>query len=707
MIAQDMRGSGVHAAMLARQGIISEQDCADILSGLASIADDLSSGALTIDPAAEDVHTFVEQTLTARIGDAGKRLHTGRSRNDQVALDIRLTLRDYSKTLQAYIVELVRVLCKKAAENTASVMPGYTHLQRAQPITFGHALMAYASMLLRDLDRFADATARMDSQCPLGSGALAGTTYPLDRDFTAEKLGFAAPCANSLDGVSDRDFCIELASAISICMMHLSRLSEEIILWCSWEFKFIELDDAFTTGSSIMPQKKNPDVTELIRGKTGRVYGDLNTLLVMMKGLPLAYNKDMQEDKEAIFDAVDTLELCLKTITPMLDTMKTLPANMRRAAAKGFINATDCADYLTKKGMPFRDAYKLTGCMVSDCIAADKTLEELTLTQFQTYSPLFGADIYDAIDLVHCCEGRTSYGGPSAASVEKQIALATARLDAWEEDVHERAKVINSADLAFLRLPDAASKEVMPLLRPDVKVLDTSTAFRTDAAWDYGFPELKGQKAKIQNSYRVAVPGCYASGFISIARPLVELGLVPQSYPFSCTGISGYSGGGKKMIADYESPDRPAHSKLDAPKSYGLSLGHKHLPEMQKISGLAHTPMFVPVVCDYYCGMQVLVPLDLTLAGTTAEAVAAALADYYKDAATVKVHGLNEPLPENGLYSNAMAGTDRMELYLTVNAAGDQMMLVSLFDNLGKGSSGAAVQCMNLMLGLEETKGLE
>ena len=258
-------------------------------------------------------------------------------------------------------------------------------------------------MLLRDLDRFADATARMDAQCPLGSGALAGTTYPLDRQFTAEKLGFAAPCANSLDGVSDRDFCIEL-------------------------------DDAFTTGSSIMPQKKNPDVTELIRGKTGRVYGDLNTLLVMMKGLPLAYNKDMQEDKEAIFDAVDTLELCLKTITPMLDTMKTLPANMRRAAAKGFINATDCADYLTKKGMPFRDAYKLTGCMVSDCIAADKTLEELTLTQFQSYSPLFGADIYDAIDLVHCCEGRTSYGGPSAASVEKQIALATARLDAWEEE---------------------------------------------------------------------------------------------------------------------------------------------------------------------------------------------------------------------------------------------------------------------------------
>ena len=430
MIAQDMKGSGVHAAMLARQGIISEADCEAILGGLASIADDLASGALEIDPAAEDVHTFVEQTLTARIGDAGKRLHTGRSRNDQVALDIRLTLRDESVRLQGLIAGLVRVICKKAGENTASVMPGYTHLQRAQPVTFGHALMAYAWMLLRDLGRFVDATRRMDSQCPLGSGALAGTTYPLDRAFTAEKLGFAAPCPNSMDGVSDRDFCIELAAAIATCMMHLSRLSEEIILWCSWEFKFIELDDAFTTGSSIMPQKKNPDVTELIRGKTGRVYGDLNTLLVMMKGLPLAYNKDMQEDKEAIFDAVDTLSLCLTTITPMLDTMRTLPANMRRAAAAGFINATDCADYLTRKGMPFRDAYKLTGQMVADCIAQNKVLEELTLDTFKGYSPLFEQDIFEAIDLVHCCEGRTSYGGPGAASVKGQIAQAEAALAA-------------------------------------------------------------------------------------------------------------------------------------------------------------------------------------------------------------------------------------------------------------------------------------
>lgn len=421
MIAQDMRGSGVHAAMLAKQGIISEKDCEDILSGLASIADDLASGALTIDPNAEDVHTFVEQTLTARIGDAGKRLHTGRSRNDQVALDIRLTLRDYSHTLQAYIVELVKVICRKAAENTTAVMPGYTHLQRAQPITFGHALMAYAWMLLRDLQRFEDATARMDAQCPLGSGALAGTTYPLDRQFTAEKLGFAAPCPNSLDGVSDRDFCIELANAISICMMHLSRLSEEIILWCSWEFKFIELDDAFTTGSSIMPQKKNPDVAELLRGKTGRVYGSLITLLTVMKGLPLAYNKDMQEDKECVFDAIDTVELCLPVFTAMLDTLTVRKENMRRAAAGGFINATDCADYLVKKGMPFREAYLIVGRLVSQCIRAGETLDTLSLKDFKAVSKVFDEDVYQALELRTCVNGRKVCGGPAADSVRVQI----------------------------------------------------------------------------------------------------------------------------------------------------------------------------------------------------------------------------------------------------------------------------------------------
>ena len=402
MIEQDIQGSLVHSAMLGRQGIISRQDVDDIHKGLHSILDDLHSGALEIDPNAEDVHTFVEQTLTARVGDAGKRLHTGRSRNDQVALDIRLNLREASLHLQGQIKELILTICDQAEKSSSYVMPGYTHLQRAQPVTFGHQLMAYAWMLLRDLGRMQAATARMDAECPLGSGALAGTTYPLDRFYTAQELGFAAPCGNSIDGVSDRDFCIELTSAMATCMMHLSRLSEEIILWCSWEFKFIELDDAFTTGSSIMPQKKNPDVTELIRGKTGRVYGDLNTLLVMMKGIPLAYDK--------------------ATMTP-------LPANMRRAAAKGFINATDCADYLTKKGMPFRDAYKCTGTMVGACIRADKTLEELTLDEFKQYSDLFEADIYDAIDLTHCCEGRTSYGGPTQASVLKQIADVKSKIN--------------------------------------------------------------------------------------------------------------------------------------------------------------------------------------------------------------------------------------------------------------------------------------
>ena len=432
MYREDITGSMAHAAMLGAQHILPQADADAIIDALQGILDDIDHGALTFDPACEDIHMFVEQVLTARIGDLGKKLHTARSRNDQVALDLRMYLRSETKDIIALTKDVLAALVEQAKAHKGDILPGYAHLQRAQPITFGHALMAYAWMLLRDLQRFEDATARMDAQCPLGSGALAGTTYPLDRQFTAEKLGFAAPCPNSLDGVSDRDFCIELANAISICMMHLSRLSEEIILWCSWEFKFIELDDAFTTGSSIMPQKKNPDVTELIRGKTGRVYGDLNTLLVMMKGIPLAYNKDMQEDKEAIFDAVDTLELCLKTVTPMLDTMKTLPANMRRAAAKGFINATDCADYLTKKGMPFRDAYKLTGCMVSDCISKDKTLEELTLDEFKGYSALFENDIYDAIDLIKCCEGRTSYGGPSEASVKKQIELASAQLGAWE-----------------------------------------------------------------------------------------------------------------------------------------------------------------------------------------------------------------------------------------------------------------------------------
>ncbi len=432
MLRQDIAGSLAHSAMLAKQGIITAADRDAIHAGLNSILADVKSGALPIDPAAEDVHTFVEQTLTERIGPAGKRLHTGRSRNDQVTLDIRLWLREACAGLQSQLTDLIGALCRQAEGAAGYVMPGYTHLQRAQPVTFGHQLMAYAWMLLRDKGRLADAVRRMDAECPLGSGALAGTTYPLDRFATAAALGFDAPCANSIDGVSDRDFCLEITAALSICMMHLSRLSEEIILWCSWEFRFIELDDAFTTGSSIMPQKKNPDVTELIRGKTGRVYGDLNTLLTMMKGLPLAYDKDMQEDKEAVFDAVDTLALCLKTLTPMLTTMTPQPANMRAAAAKGFINATDCADYLAKKGLPFRDAYKCTGTLVAYCQQHGKTLEELTLEEFRAYSPLFDADVYAAIDLTACCEGRASYGGPARASVLAQIEAVQKKLEALD-----------------------------------------------------------------------------------------------------------------------------------------------------------------------------------------------------------------------------------------------------------------------------------
>ena len=364
MYKEDIEGSIAHATMLGAAGIIDKGESEKICAELEKIEKDIETGALHIDPDAEDIHTFIEGELTARIGDAGKRLHTGRSRNDQVALDVRLTLRKECAGLMEQLKELINVLCDQAEEYADTVMPGYTHLQRAQPITFGHHLMAYAEMFLRDIGRMQDALKRMDV-CPLGSGALAGTTYPLDRDLTAKLLGFSGVSRNSLDGVADRDFCAEIAAAISLAMVHLSRFSEEIILWCSWEFKFIELDDAFSTGSSIMPQKKNPDITELIRGKSGRVFGDLMALLTMMKGLPLAYNKDMQEDKEAVFDAVDTLRLCLTPFIPMLKTMRVLKENMRAAAAKGFINATDCADYLVaSKGLPFRDAYKITGELV-------------------------------------------------------------------------------------------------------------------------------------------------------------------------------------------------------------------------------------------------------------------------------------------------------------------------------------------------------
>lgn len=427
MYRHDIQGSIAHATMLGDCGIISKEDSSLIIQGLKEILADLDSGKLEFDPNAEDIHMFVEAELTKRYGAVGKRLHTSRSRNDQVALDLRLYLRDEIAEIRTLVHRLAVVLVQLAEQHTETVMPGYTHLQRAQPVTFAHHLMAYVQMLLRDLGRLDDTNKRMNV-CPLGSGALAGTTYPINREQTAALLGFDAPMANSLDGVSDRDYCIELANAISIIMMHLSRFSEEIILWCSWEFKFIELDDAYATGSSIMPQKKNPDITELIRGKTARVYGDLNTLLTMMKGLPLAYNKDMQEDKEAIFDAVDTVKLCIGTCIPMVETMRVCTENMRAAAAKGFINATDCADYLVKKGMPFRDAYKISGTLVARCIQEGKTLETLPLESFQELSPLFTEDVYTAISLETCVKGRISQGGPSPEAVAKQIAAAKALL---------------------------------------------------------------------------------------------------------------------------------------------------------------------------------------------------------------------------------------------------------------------------------------
>lgn len=420
MAQHDIQGSIAHATMLGRQGIIEPAEAELIVQGLEGIARDLQTGALAIDPTAEDIHMFVEAELTCRLGDTGKRLHTARSRNDQVALDIRLYLRDQCQEIHALLLSYLDALTDQAAQHLESVMPGYTHLQRAQPITFAHHLMAYAQMALRDLQRLEQTQARMNIM-PLGSGALAGTTYPIDRQLVKTLLAFDTVSANSLDGVSDRDFCIELASDISLIMMHLSRLSEEIILWCSWEFKFIELDDAFATGSSIMPQKKNPDVTELIRGKSGRVFGDLITLLTMMKGLPLAYNKDMQEDKEAIFDAVDTVKLCLSTLIPLLQTMRVNKENMRAAAAKGFINATDCADYLVKKGMPFRDAYKITGQLVAQCIAKQLTLETLPLADYQAASPVFDEDVYQTIALETCVKERKVEGGPSPEAVQKQI----------------------------------------------------------------------------------------------------------------------------------------------------------------------------------------------------------------------------------------------------------------------------------------------
>ena len=417
---EDITGSLAHAKMLGECGIISQEDVTAITEGLKGILADVEAGKVEFTADNEDIHMNVEALLTARIGDAGKRLHTARSRNDQVALDFRMYVREQIPVIVDQLLELETVLCKQAKQYQTAVMPGYTHLQRAQPISFAQHLMAYANMFARDITRLEDCKKRLN-ECPLGSGALAGTTYPIDRWETAQDLGFDAPMSNSLDGVSDRDYALELMSALSILMMHLSRFSEVVILWCSWEFKFIELDDAYATGSSILPQKKNPDVAELVRGKTGRVYGDLMSLLTAMKGLPLAYNKDMQEDKEPVFDAIDTVEMCVPVFTAMLDTMTVRTDNMRKAAGKGFINATDCADYLTKKGMPFRDAYTVTGHLVAACTAQGKTLEELTLEELKAVSDLFEEDVYDAINLENCMALRNSYGGPAVSETTRQI----------------------------------------------------------------------------------------------------------------------------------------------------------------------------------------------------------------------------------------------------------------------------------------------
>ncbi len=420
MYKEDILGSIAHATMLGAKGIIPLEDSHLIIDTLGEILNDIEEGKLEFDSEAEDIHMFVEAELTKRIGDVGKRLHTSRSRNDQVALDIRLYLRNKTNELIAKIKELLKVIVKLAENNKKTIMPGYTHLQRAQPITFSNHMLAYAFMLERDLSRFSDSIKRMNYS-PLGSCALAGTTYDIDRNMVAKALDFDGIVRNSLDGVSDRDFCVEIANSVAISMMHLSRLSEEIIMWSSWEFKFIELDDAYSTGSSIMPQKKNPDICELIRGKTGRVYGDLITLLTMLKGLPLAYNKDMQEDKEAIFDSIETLSMCLDIINPMLDTMRINKENMYKAAQKGFINATDLADYLVKKGMPFRSAYKISGSIVYYCIENNLVLEDVKLDKYKEYSDLFDNDVYEYINLENCTFKRTSKGASSIDSVNEQI----------------------------------------------------------------------------------------------------------------------------------------------------------------------------------------------------------------------------------------------------------------------------------------------
>ena len=422
MYKEDILGSLAHVKMLGKQGIIPAKDSEKIVNGLNEILKRMENGVIHIDNSSEDIHSFIESTLTYYIGDEGKKLHTGRSRNDQVALDTKLYVKKYLIVVANELLNLQTVILNKAKENINTIMPGYTHMQKAQPITFAHHIMAYAEMLKRDYGRLLDCYERMN-EMPLGSGALATSTYPIDRNFVSNELGFNKPTVNSIDSVSDRDYAIEALSALSLIMMHLSRFSEEVILWCTDEFNFVELDDAYSTGSSIMPQKKNPDVAELVRGKTGRVYGDLMTLLTVMKGIPLAYNKDMQEDKEALFDGLDTVLISIQTFTGMLDTMKIKKDVMKKAASGGFTNATDVADYLVKKGEAFRNAHEIVGKIVLYCIDENKAIDDLSLDEFKSFSPFFEEDVYKAIDLITCVEERSVMGGPSSSSVQSQISL--------------------------------------------------------------------------------------------------------------------------------------------------------------------------------------------------------------------------------------------------------------------------------------------
>ena len=422
MYKEDILGSLAHVKMLGKQGIIPAKDSEKIVNGLNEILKRMENGVIHIDNSSEDIHSFIESTLTYYIGDEGKKLHTGRSRNDQVALDTKLYVKNYLIVVANELLNLQTVILNKAKENINTIMPGYTHMQKAQPITFAHHIMAYAEMLKRDYGRLLDCYERMN-EMPLGSGALATSTYPIDRNFVSNELGFNKPTVNSIDSVSDRDYAIEALSALSLIMMHLSRFSEEVILWCTGEFNFVELDDAYSTGSSIKPQKKNPDVAELVRGKTGRVYGDLMTLLTVMKGIPLAYNKDMQEDKEALFDGLDTVLISIQTFTGMLDTMKIKKDVMKKAASGGFTNATDVADYLVKKGEAFRNAHEIVGKIVLYCIDENKAIDDLSLDEFKSFSPFFEEDVYKAIDLITCVEERSVMGGPSSSSVQSQISL--------------------------------------------------------------------------------------------------------------------------------------------------------------------------------------------------------------------------------------------------------------------------------------------